>query len=173
MSREELHSKLVETRDRIVTHSRALEGTLELSYGAGKWSIRQMLAHLADVEMINAWRLLRALAEPGRPIEDFDEELWSKNLAYDKRPGSVSGDLFFGSRNIVIHYFATMPDEKLDGTSIHPEKGPMSGWQWVQLIHDHDAHHLSQLDAARDGIIWKRPEPTADSWKYLGHKASE
>ncbi|MFT7620623.1 MAG: hypothetical protein ACI97A_004280 [Planctomycetota bacterium] len=169
MTREDLVTLLETTGAQIEAHAAVSDSFLDLRYGTGKWSIREVLAHLADVEMINAWRFLRAIAETGGAVEGFDESRWAENLNYASRPGSVSGALFSGSRGVVIYHFANLPEASLEGVSLHPEKGPMNGWQWAQLIHDHGAHHLSQLDAARDQVPWVRPEANADSWKFLGH----
>ena len=173
MSREQVVADLQESGKRIVEHALAPDEVLDRSYGAGKWSIREMLAHLADVEMINAWRFLRAAAEPGCGVEVFDENVWAERLEYARRPGKISGDLFAAARGIVVHHVATLSDERLEGASMHPEKGPMTGWQWAHLIHGHGAHHLTQLDAARDGTPWSRPAGDDDSWKYLGLSGPE
>ena len=50
----------------------------------GKWSIREILCHLADCETVFAFRLRQTLAEPGHVIQPFDQDLWAKNYAaYD------------------------------------------------------------------------------------------
>src|ERR1700740_3483395 len=41
-----------------------------------KWSVVEILAHLADVEMVTGWRLRSILGSPGTPIQAFDQDGW-------------------------------------------------------------------------------------------------
>src|ERR1700709_20279 len=43
----------------------------------GKWSVRQILAHLADCELVFAFRLRQALEQPGSLITPFDQDGWA------------------------------------------------------------------------------------------------
>ena len=55
----------------------------ERSLAAGKWRAREILCHLADVELVFAFRLRQALAEPHHVIQPMDQDAWSA------RQGSV------------------------------------------------------------------------------------
>lgn len=146
------------------------ERELGLRYRAGGWSVREILAHLADVEFINLWRFCRAAAEPGSRVEAYEEKPWSTRLGYATRPPSVDRDLFDATRNALISYVGTLPDDVLTGGWCeHPEKGRLTPLQWAALTNAHAEHHLSQLEAARSGKPWKA-EPRPDAWMYTGAK---
>src|SRR6185369_14077725 len=44
----------------------------------GKWSPREILCHLADCEIVFAYRLRQTLAQPGHVIQPFDQDDWAK-----------------------------------------------------------------------------------------------
>ena len=51
---------------------------------AGKWSIAEILAHLADTEIVAGWRLRLILGSNGTPIVAFDQDSWASVLQYGK-----------------------------------------------------------------------------------------
>src|SRR3989442_6391464 len=58
---------------------------------AGKWSIRQIIAHLVDCEIVYGYRLRKTLCEPGVAIEPFDQDIWAQKSRYEDH--SVQDDL--------------------------------------------------------------------------------
>jgi uncharacterized damage-inducible protein DinB len=149
----------------LVAHCAAPDAELERRYAPGKWSARQLLAHLADVEFINYWRFCRAVAEPGSTVESFDEARWERVLDYASRPVAVSRAMIAGMRAALLHHAKTLSDATLANACTHPEKGRMSGFEWLTLMVAHTEHHLGQIAAAREARTWS-PTLTPDSWKY-------
>src|SRR5579863_2674607 len=60
----------------------------------GKWSIRQIVAHLADCELVFAHRMRQVLAEENPTLVAFDQEAWARNLDYARRKPKQSLDTF-------------------------------------------------------------------------------
>src|ERR1035441_10527680 len=60
----------------------------------GKWSIRQIVAHLADAEMVAGMRLRRIIAEDNPRIEAYDQNAWATNLDYTRRKTSPALETF-------------------------------------------------------------------------------
>jgi uncharacterized damage-inducible protein DinB len=156
MNRTEIVKDLEADRERLAKHFAAPAAELGKSYGADKWTVRQILAHVADCEFINLWRFLRAVAEPGSTVESFEENDWAKRLDYATRPADVSRDIFLASRNMLIHHVKTMPEDRLATSCKHPQKGELEGWRWARLTAGHCEHHLGQIEAARAGKPWVR-----------------
>lgn len=157
MNRAEVLSSLEGNRDQVARHLTVSETELAKSYGPGKWTVRELLAHVADCEFINLWRFLRAVAEPGSPVESFDENAWEKRLDYARRPVELSRGLFLPARDAMIHYVKTLPDERLATACRHSEKGEVTGIEWARYTVGHCAHHLGQIEAARNGTKWTPP----------------
>src|SRR5271155_2924974 len=51
----------------------------------GKWSIAEIVAHIADTELVGGYRMRATLGQPGTPIIGFDQDAWVTALHYDKR----------------------------------------------------------------------------------------
>lgn len=163
--RTEVTSRLAAQLERLLDHCDAPAADLELRYAPGSWSVREVIAHLADVEFINYWRFCRAVAEPGSTVEAFDQDAWGKVFDYAKRPISVSRAMLAGMRGAFLGAASSLPDATLENACLHPEKGRMSGAAWLHLMVAHTEHHLTQIEAARSKSTWK-PTLTADSWRY-------
>lgn len=157
--RADLLQRLRASRAAFVSHADAPPADHDKRYGVGKWSVREILAHLADCEVAYAWRFLRAAAEPGSNIEVFDENAWAKELDYPSRPVAVSRGLFLGLRDALIGFVETLPEAKLLSCAVHPERGSLPAWQWASLTANHARHHLEQAACARSGRPWVSTGP--------------
>ena len=63
-------------------------------YAAGKWSIKEVVGHLADTERIFGYRLLRIGRGDATPLPGFDENAYVPAGDFDARPlASVVGEL--------------------------------------------------------------------------------
>ena len=51
----------------------------------GKWSIAEILAHLADAEVVASWRMRLILGSDGTPIQGFDQDVWAKTFRMTSR----------------------------------------------------------------------------------------
>ena len=165
MDRVRLITDLTHNRERVLARLDESEETLARTYGPGKWSARELLAHIADIELVNLWRFLRATAEPGSHVEPFSETAWAERLDYRSRPIDVSRRLFDGSRAMLLHSLETMSEVTLRGACGHAEKGDLTGFDWADLALGHAEHHLGQVDAACDGIAWS-PVPRENAWRF-------
>jgi uncharacterized damage-inducible protein DinB len=114
----------------------------------GKWSIREIAAHLADCEIAFSFRLRQTLAPaPGEPhaiIQPFDQDAWAQHYAaYDLLSAL---DLFRSARNWNLHLFGTLTEAERHRPTTHPERGTMTFWTIVETLAGHDLHHLQQLE---------------------------
>ncbi len=58
-----------------------------------KWSIAEILAHLADVEIVIGWRMRSILGAPGTPVQAYDQDAWVIAGHYQKRDPRKSIEL--------------------------------------------------------------------------------
>ncbi|RZU41062.1 DinB family protein [Edaphobacter modestus] len=109
-----------------------------------KWSIRESIAHLADCEMVFAFRLRQTLAEGHHIIQPFDQSIWAKRYAsYDLKSAF---DLFAAARNWNLKFLTTVTEDDRHHPTTHPERGTMILWTIVETIAGHDLHHLQQIE---------------------------
>ena len=59
-----------------------------------KWSIAEIVAHLADAELAMGWRLRNMLANPGVALTWWDEAVWAERLGYAQQDASLSAGVF-------------------------------------------------------------------------------
>ncbi len=167
MERDALLERLERTGEELADHAQSGSTELAKRYGPGKWSVSEILAHLADTEVVNYWRFVRTVCQPGEEVGTFDENRWAQTLDYTQRPAAISSELLLGLRGALVYHVRTLPTKTLDHSSTHPEKGTLTGWEWADLVAAHTEHHLDQIVAARNGTAWiLRERP--DSWRYRG-----
>src|SRR5437764_13987322 len=63
---------------------------LNVAPAPGKWSVRDVLSHLADCEVVFAFRLRQALAEDEHVIQPFDQDKWAAAYASYEAPPALS-----------------------------------------------------------------------------------
>src|SRR5437764_6030497 len=87
----------------------------------GKWSIAEILAHLADVEIVVSWRIRAILGAPGMPLQVMDQDAWVTAGHYDKRDPHKSIELFRVLRGANLALFKTLTPEQWKHHGIHSE----------------------------------------------------
>jgi uncharacterized damage-inducible protein DinB len=111
----------------------------------GKWSVRDILAHLADCEVVFAFRLRQALAEEYHVIQPFDQDRWAATYAhYDARAALA---VFTAVRQWNLALITGLKPEALTKLLTHPERGEMTFQVVVETMAGHDLNHLGQVDA--------------------------
>ena len=115
----------------------------------GKWSIRQIVAHLADAEMVAGTRLRRIIAEDNPRIEAFDQNAWATNLDYTRRKTSQALETFRRIRGENYELLKDLPPQAFEREGLHSERGPMSLKLLLQLIAEHAENHAAQMRTRR------------------------
>lgn len=128
--------------------------TLARSYAPGKWTGLELLAHMADCDLVYHYRFLKVIAEEGAPIVPFDQDRWVVELRASERPPAVSIASIAAARWGFLHYLATMPADVLERKTFHPDLGTLSALDLADTLGTHALHHLEQLEAIRDGRTW-------------------
>ena len=116
----------------------------------GKWSPRQVAAHLADCEAVFAFRIRQTLAEPHHVIQPFDQDLWAK--PYSAYTVQEALAVFSAVRTWNLTLVRSLPAGAFDKPVTHPERGSMTLQTVIETMGGHDANHLSQIEgiATRD-----------------------
>jgi hypothetical protein len=136
---------LAETQERIPAIAQKLgpEG-LERSYGPGKWTGAQVLAHLADCEIAFGHRVRQIVAEPALPIQPFDENRWAAH--YDRVDGAQAAQTFKSLRGWNLALFRKLTKEELERAAKHPDRGPEKAGTVIRILAGHTLNHLAQLE---------------------------
>jgi uncharacterized damage-inducible protein DinB len=112
----------------------------------GKWSIAEILAHLADAEIVIAWRMRLILGTNGTPIQAFDQDVWAETFNYGKRDPRTSLETFRVLRENNLALLKSIPKHLWDNYGMHAERGKESVAHVVKMIAGHDLNHLRQVE---------------------------
>ena len=110
-----------------------------------KWSVAELLAHLADAEIGAAWRYRQMIEHNGGPLSPFDQELWHKLGNYASASPTESLELFRLLRESNLRMFERLTPEQWERYGMHAERGKMSVHDLAQQIAGHDLNHLEQI----------------------------
>ena len=114
------------------------------SYAAGKWTARQVLVHIADVEMVVGFRIRQALAEDDYTVQAIDPDRWME------RRGTIDGTLaahaFMANRRWNLALIGDLEEADLERPALHPERGPEPVAAMIRMLAGHDLNHLAQLE---------------------------
>jgi len=111
----------------------------------GKWSACEIVCHLADCELVFAYRLRQTLSEDHHVIQPFDQEKWATTYAgYETREALTT---FHAVRNWNLALLRSVGSEAQAKPVTHPERGTMTFQNIVETMGGHDINHLLQLEA--------------------------
>jgi hypothetical protein len=111
----------------------------------GKWSARQIVCHLADCEIVFAFRLRMALTQDHHVIQPFDQDLWA--TLYHPCDADTALTVFTAVRRWNVRLISAMSPADMEKSLTHPERGEMTVQVVVETMAGHDLNHLAQIEA--------------------------
>jgi hypothetical protein len=115
----------------------------------GKWSIRQIMAHVADSELVGAHRLRLVIAEENPTLTAFDQDAWTKNLDYARHKPTQSLETFRRLRAENYELLKELPESTFDRAGMHTESGRRTLRSLLEGYADHAESHARQLQSIR------------------------
>ena len=116
-----------------------------------KWSVVEILAHLADTEIVAGWRLRLILGSPGTPILGFDQDSWVDAGHYSKRDPRKSVEQFRAFRAANLSLLKSLKPEQWKHHGVHSERGVETIEHISRMFAGHDVNHIKQIE----GILGK------------------
>jgi hypothetical protein len=117
----------------------------------GKWSIAEIMAHLADSEIVIGWRLRQILSTNGVAIQAYDQDRWASTFDYAHRDPRQSLESFRMLRESNLALLKAVPRTIWENYGVHQERGNESIGHLVRMIAGHDLNHLRQVEAILNG----------------------
>jgi hypothetical protein len=111
-----------------------------------KWSVAEILAHLADSELVIAWRLRLILTSNGAPIQPYDQDIWATTFHYRRRNPKESLERFRVLRESNVALLKAVPKNLLENYGVHAERGKETISHLMNLVAGHDLNHLQQVE---------------------------
>ena len=119
--------------------------------GPGKWSIAEILAHLADAELVVGFRLRLMLASNGTPIQAFDQDAWAETFNYSRRDPKISLETFSTLRKNNLRLLNSVPRRLWENYGQHSERGKETVEHLMRMMAGHDLNHLLQVEKIAKG----------------------
>jgi hypothetical protein len=112
----------------------------------GKWSIAEILAHLADVEIVASWRMRSIIGADGITIQPFDQDVWAAVFRYAERDVKRSLEVFQVLRENNLMMLKALPREAWDNHGMHLERGKETIAHLARMFAGHDTNHVLQIE---------------------------
>jgi hypothetical protein len=121
---------------------------------ATRWSVREIIHHLADSEMTAAVRLRLLIAQDRPTLQGYDQDEFARRLYYD-RPYEASLELFRLARQSTVEILDRLTPAEWVREGTHSEVGPYGVESWLKTYSEHAHKHARQIRIARDAAVKK------------------
>ncbi len=123
------------------------EKTLSYKPVPDKWCILEILAHMADMEILYAYRLRQMLADSKPVIAPIDQDAWARNLGYMQSSPAELVALYGLNRHATLQLLRRLKPGDLEKSAQHPELNrPVTVAEYVGMMSRHGANHLAQIE---------------------------
>lgn len=120
------------------------EQGLGTPFGPDKWTGREVVAHMADVEIGTGFRIRQVVSEPDHVIQPFDQEAWAR--PYPGLDARMAVRTLAALRPWNLSYYRALSPSDLARVALHPERGEESVETLIRMQAGHDRNHLAQLE---------------------------
>ena len=122
----------------------------DFAISPGKWSVREIVAHVADMEMVAAYRFRLVIAEDTPAIAAVDQNAWTRNLDYSRRKPKHSLETFRRIRAENYDLLKDLPASAFERAGDHAEDGRLTLLQLLEGYAEHAELHARQLQEIRE-----------------------
>jgi DinB superfamily len=122
-----------------------------------RWSIHEIILHLADSEANSYIRCRRCIAEPGSSFFKIDAARWAGSLGYFHQSTREALEIIRRLRRMTYQLLISVPDSVWSNAVEHPREGCITLEQWVRIEERHIPHHVEQMRANYD--LWFKTHP--------------
>jgi hypothetical protein len=110
-----------------------------------KWSIVEIVAHLAEDELVTSWRYRQMLETPGCALASFDQTMWEQLGKYGTWPMDEALEMFRLLRKANLRLLQNLSPEQWQAFGVHAERGRMTVHDLALHMAGHDLNHLEQI----------------------------
>ncbi len=132
------------------------DSALRRPEAAGKWSVIEVVQHLADSDLVFSYRLKMILTEERPPLLGYDQDRWAGELRYLEVPLDLALDQLRGMRAANLHVLGRLSPAQLARVGLHSERGPESAGLLLRLMGGHDLVHRRQIDRILSTVAARR-----------------
>ncbi|HEY7637093.1 MAG TPA: DinB family protein [Gemmatimonadales bacterium] len=132
--------------------SRVDDAMLRRPERPGKWSVIEVVQHLADSELVMGFRIRMVLASDRPPLQGYDQDQWVRELRYREVPTATALNQLAGQRDSNLALARRMSPATLERVGLHSERGEESVALMLRLMAGHDLVHRRQIDRILEAV---------------------
>jgi uncharacterized damage-inducible protein DinB len=110
----------------------------------GKWNFREVMAHLADCELVWGWRLRQIYGEDNPTLQPFDQDAWAR--AYSSYSYEQARTTWQALRSWNLAFLRGLSEADKSRPATHLEHGKLTLWTIASIAAGHDLHHLAAIE---------------------------
>lgn len=122
----------------------------------GKWSVIEVIQHLADTELVIGFRGRMVLSQDRPALQGYDQDRWAATGRYRSAPLDTALDQLKGMRAGNLRLWRSLSREELERVGMHSERGEESITHMLRLGGGHDLVHRRQIDRILAGQVRPR-----------------
>ncbi|HEY7215048.1 MAG TPA: DinB family protein [Thermoanaerobaculia bacterium] len=119
---------------------------------AGKWSVKQVVQHLADAELVGGFRYRMVLTHDSPELPGYDQDIWAERLHYQESDLPTALDDFARLRQANLRLLRAATPADMQRVARHAERGDESLEKMIRMFAGHDTVHLRQIARIRQAI---------------------
>jgi hypothetical protein len=113
----------------------------------GKWSVGEIIAHLAEDELTSSWRYRQMIENSGCALSAFSQDEWARLGDYASWRPADALQMFRLLREANLRMMSRLTDEEWNRFGVHAERGKISVRDLARHMAGHDMHHVEQVRA--------------------------
>ncbi|MEW5702359.1 MAG: YfiT family bacillithiol transferase [Candidatus Zixiibacteriota bacterium] len=127
---------------------------LDTSYGEGKWTVRQVVHHVAEAHLMAFARVKIALTEDKPALPMYDQVKWTELPDARLAPIAPSLGIIRALHERWCGLWAMLPADAWQRGSVHARRGEMTIDDLLVLYADHGDKHVAQIVGLRAAKGW-------------------
>ncbi len=112
----------------------------------GKWSVLEVVQHLADTELVYGYRVRMILTQDTPPIPGYDQDAWAREFRYRDLPAEEALAQVGALRAANLRLYRSLGPEQRRRAGLHSERGPESVEHILRMVGAHDLVHRRQIE---------------------------
>lgn len=128
------------------------EEELNFKPSPDKWSMKEIIIHISDAEIVGVHRIKSVIAEKEPLLTAYDQDAWADNQRYADLALQPYLDIFRLLREGLIPVLKNLPAEAWTRTGNHSEAGKLSLTDLLQRYVNHIEDHLRQIERVKEAF---------------------
>lgn len=128
-----------------------MDAALRRPEAPGKWSVIEVLQHLADTELVMGFRTRMTLSAHRPALQGYDQDRWAAQFHYREAPLEATLAQLAGVRGGNLRVWRALEPAELERVGLHAERGEESVSRMLRLTAAHDLVHRRQIERILGG----------------------